>query len=460
MTCDSTLRQRPRGRLKPVVVAMSLLGVTALAACGGSSTKSDATGAAAPVAATTSGGLPAVVPGTSIPTKTVKFGMAPFGDGSFYVIAMRNHWFGDVGIDVQPQPSGVEVTPDNVVQKMLTGEADVATFFGPGKIANLAKASQLKMFGFSDTYLGNYLLASPNSGAKPVAALVKSGVPFAQAIKQTMAAVKGQSVAFTNSGQHRDFLQGIFTLGGLKLTDVKATATNDARILGLANGGQVKFASPEGAAQNVELLNQGWIPLVSTADLLDGLPPGDKRAVASIGHEGPAASDAWLKANHDTALRFLSVMFRTIDAIKKDPVRYLPDQTPYLSSRSGIKVSVAQLKTVLGTNDPLVPFEQQTEFWTKLDGPRSYKSVYSAQIASAQQVGVIPKGKAFTPDDAIVGKQYYDELVALKKAYDDLDSKAPGLSGAKAALAAKAKTQYEHRNYLDAYRLLKAAVGG
>jgi hypothetical protein len=72
---------------------------------------------------------------------------------------------------------------------------------------------------------------------------------------------------------------------------------------------------------------------------------------------------------------------------------------------------------------------------------------------------VIPKGKTFRPDDAIVGKQYYDELVTLKAAYDALVSKASGLSGAKATLAAKAKTQYAHRNYLDAYRLLKGAVG-
>jgi ABC-type nitrate/sulfonate/bicarbonate transport system substrate-binding protein len=369
---------------------------------------------------------------------------------------MRNGWFKDVGIDIQPQPDGVEVTPDNVVQKMVTGAADVATFYGPGKIANLAKAPQLKMFGFSDTYLGNYLLAAPDSGAKPVSELVKAGTPFDEAIKQAMAPVKGTSVAFTNTGQHRDFLEGIFTLGGLKLTDVKPIATNDARILGLAKGGKVKFTSPEGAAQNVELLNEGWFPLVSTGDLLDGLPPGDPRSVSSIGHEGPAATEGWLKANHDTALRFLSVQFRIFDAITKDPEKYLAFQTPYLSARSGVKVTVPELKTILSINDPLVGFEDQTEFWTKVDGPRSYQSVYKAQIASAQKAGIIPKDKQFTPDDAIVGKQYYDELVALKKAYDDLLPKA---GSGDAALVAKAKTQYENRNYLDAYRLLKAAGG-
>jgi hypothetical protein len=341
---------------------------------------------------------------------------------------------------------------------MVTGEADVATFYGPGRIATLAKAPQLKMFGFSDTYLGNYLLAAPNSGAEPVSKLVASGVPFATAIKQAMAKVKGQNVAFTNTGQHRDFLQGIFTLGGVSFTDVKPIATDDAHILALAKGGQAKFTSPEGAAQNVELLNEGWFPLVSTNDLLSGLPPGAKLAVAAIGHEGPTASADYLTKNWETALRFLSVMFRTIDAIYAHPAQVLPAQVPYLTARSGVQVTVPALKTIFSTNDPLVSFEQQGSLWTDLKGPRSYLTVYTAQIASAQKDGILPQSQAFTPDDAIWGKRFYDQLLALKQAYDGLVGKASGLTGSKAALAALAKTMYDHRDYLDAYRLIKAVT--
>jgi ABC-type nitrate/sulfonate/bicarbonate transport system substrate-binding protein len=318
-----------------------------LVACGSSSSSSSSgstpSSSAAAAAAAPAGGPLAVSPGTTIPSTTVKFGMAPFGDSSFWVIAIRKGWFKDVGINIAPAPDGTDVTPDNVVQKMVTGEADVATFYGPGRIATLAKAPQLKMFGFSDTYLGNYLLAAPNSGAEPVSKLVASGVPFATAIKQAMAKVKGQNVAFTNTGQHRDFLQGIFTLGGVSFTDVKPIATDDAHILALAKGGQAKFTSPEGAAQNVELLNEGWFPLVSTNDLLSGLPPGAKLAVAAIGHEGPTASADYLTKNWETALRFLSVMFRTIDAIYAHPAQVLPAQVPYLTARSGVQVTVPSI---------------------------------------------------------------------------------------------------------------------
>lgn len=424
-----------------------------LASCG---SDDSAPAAAADTPGTTGAVLAST--GSTIPQATVKFGMAPFGDASFYVIAMKRGWFDDVGIKIDPAPTGLKVTPDNVTSKLVTGEADIATFYGPGRIANLAKAPNIKMFGFSDTYVGTYLLASPDSGLKPVSELVEGGMSFDEAIKQAMAGVKGQPVALDNSGEHRDFLTQCFKLGGITFGDVKLTVTSDPKILALANGGKIKFASPNGAAQNVQLINEGWFPLVSVNDLLKGLPAGDERAVASIGHEGPACTDEYYAANEETCLRFLSVMFRTIDAITKDPLTYLEDQVPYLTSVSGTKTTAKDLDVIFKANDPLIPFEEQTQYWTDLSGPRSYQTVYSAQIKTAQGGGVLPKGKTFTPDDAINGRATYTKLVQLKTAYEAAAKSASGLDGTKAKLAADAKTQAANRNYLDAYRLITAAT--
>ena len=428
-----------------------------LAACGGDdgSTSGSAGGGTTSAAA---GDALNVSPGGDIPAKTVKFGMAPFADASFYVIAMRQGWFKDVGIDIQPAPTGLQVTPDNVVSKLVTGEADIATFYGPGKIATMGKAPQLKMFGFSDTYVGTYILVSPEAGAKTVSELVAGGMSFDDAIKQAMAPIKGKPVAFSNTGQHRDFLEQAFTLAGLDFGDVKVTATNDAKILQLAKGGKVQYTSPEGAAQNIELLNEGWKPLVSVDDLLKGLPAGDPRSVAAVGHEGPACSDEYFAANRETCLRFLSVMFRTIDAIHKDPKTYLPDQLPYLESVSGTKSTVQDLQSIYANNDPLISFDDQTQYWTDVKAPTSYQTIYNAQIASAQKGGILPKDEEYTADDAISGKAVYEQLVALRKAYDDMKGDAADLSGDAKTLADEAAAQYDARNYLDAYRKLKTAT--
>lgn len=453
---DTTNLVRPHSRRTLLKVAgagtAALTLPTFLIACG------DDDETASGTSTTSAGSALDVSPGSDIPAKTVKFGMAPFADATFYVIAMEQGWFEDVGITIAPAPTGVKVTPDNVVSKLVTDEAEVATFYGPGKIQTMDEAPQLKMFGFSDTYVGTYILVSPEVDVKTVSEQVAEGVPFEEAVTAAMAPMKGQPVAFSNTGQHRDFLDQSFKIGGLTYDDVKVEATTDSKILQLAKGGKVMYTSPEGAAQNIELLKEGWKPLVSVDDLLKGLPPGDPRSVAAVGHEGPAASEEYLEQERETCLRFLSVMFRTIDAIQKEPEKYLPDQVPYLESVSGTKTSVEDLQQIYKVNDPLINFDDQTQYWTDLEAPTSYQTIYNAQIKSAQEGGVLPKGKEFTADDAIVGKDFYDQLVALREAYDEMAGDAGDLSGEAKTLAESAAAQYEARNYLDAYRQLKAAT--
>ena len=113
----ATLHSR-RSLLRMAGVSAASLALPAvLAACG----DSDQTGGSTTAAAAPSGGPLAVSSGGDIPTKTVKFGMAPFADATFYVVAMRQGWFKDVGIDISPAPTGLQVTPDNVVTKLVTG---------------------------------------------------------------------------------------------------------------------------------------------------------------------------------------------------------------------------------------------------------------------------------------------------------------------------------------------------
>lgn len=430
--------------------AVALPGI--LAACGSSSKE---TGTQTSSSSTSDIFTPAS--GTDIPRKSIKFGMAPYPDATLYVIGMAFGWFDEVGITIEPAPRGSQVTPDNVTTKLVTGDVDIATYYGPGRIATMAQAPNLKMFGFTDTYLGTYLLAAPNSGIKAVSELVKSGTPFDQAIKEAMAGVRGKRAALDNTGEHRDFINSILDLGGISLRDVKVTATTVQNTMALAKGGKIDVCDPNGAAQVFKLVEDGWYPVVSVADLLLGLPPGDPRAVAAIGHEGPACTDQFYRENHDTVLRFLGVMFRIIDNIKQNPDKVLPSQVPYISSVSGTKSSVVALKGAYTFIDPVSDFEEQTEFWVDLEGHRSYQTVYGAQIKAAQAGGVLPKDKTFTPDDAILGRETYLELVKLKRDYEELKASATGLSGDKAKLAQQAATHAEHRNYLDAYRLQKAA---
>jgi hypothetical protein len=146
-------------------------------------------------------------------------------------------------------------------------------------------------------------------------------------------------------------------------------------------------------------------------------------------------------------------MFRTIDAIRAHP-EILSDQVPYLTSASGVPTSVQSLQQTYKAIDPLYTFEEQAAFW-KPSGPLSYATIYNPQIAAAQKGGILSSSHQYVAEDAIIGANAYNDLVALKQAYDALKTKA---SSPNSALASRAAAQYAHRNYLDAYRILKAAV--
>ena len=99
-------------------------------------------------------------------------------------------------------------------------------------------------------------------------------------------------------------------------------------------------------------------------------------------------------------------------------------------------------------------FEEQTQFWLDELSPWYYKSVLAPQIAAAKAGGLIPPDSNFTPDDVTVGAGIYKDLVELKRLCDELIPKASQSSDA----AKNAAAQYKNRNYLDAYRMLKAAA--
>jgi hypothetical protein len=155
----------------------------------------------------------------------------------------------------------------------------------------------------------------------------------------------------------------------------------------------------------------------------------------------------------------MSVVFRIIDQVKADPTTALGYEAPYLRSVAGTNTTPEDLGTIMKTLDPLVSFEDQTRFWTDTSSPYFYKNVYAPQIAAAKHGGIIPSSQTATPDDVTVDARVYGDLVELKNSYDQLLPKAESVPEGSKSMVGDAATQYKNRNYLDAYRLLKAAVG-
>ena len=402
--------------------------------------------------------------GVEIPKVDIRFGMSAFADHNIHSISIINGWFDDVGITLGPGKFGLRSLSPQVIPRLLADEVDIHTWYGPLQIEIMERVPHVKLFTFSDTYVGTYMLASPQSGAKTVSQLVDEGVPFDTAIKQVMAQMKGKRVAIDNTGSHRIFLDAIFDLGGITFKDVELSVLEDAKIVFLGRGGNIDFASPAGAVQNVVMIQDGWYPAVSVEDLIQGLPLGDFRGVSSIGHTGFATTDAYYRENFDTILRMAGVKFRVIDAINEDIANNtdhaLKLEVPVIEAAAGTKLGVEGLRTIFNTLDPVKSFEDQAEYWLDQDSPFHYWNVYMPQVKAAQEGGLLPKDKNFSPDDAFTAPYVYRTLVQYRQWYDQLMPEAGGLEGDRAKLAELAAVHYENRNYLDAYRILNAAVKG
>ena len=99
--------------------------------------------------------------GTDIPKATIKFGMRPYADNTFYYIGMKKGWFDEVGISFEPAPYGMKANDSNVTTLLLNGQLDIISEFCPLMLPTYKDARTLKCIGFTDNFLANAILANP-----------------------------------------------------------------------------------------------------------------------------------------------------------------------------------------------------------------------------------------------------------------------------------------------------------
>ena len=423
-------------------------------------TQAAATTEAAPMAA----GEVMAMCDVAIPEVSVNFGMAPFGDHTIYSHAMAEGWFEEVGININEKFATIPY--EQIVALLVNEDYDFTTQYGPNELQSMLRAPDVQQVTFSDAYVGLYFLAPPDSGLDTVPDLVASGMSYEDAFTQVVGQMVGKRVAIDDTGSHRSFVDAVFEAGGVTPDDFAELITvDDARMLLLGRGGQADFVKPLGGAQNAELIQDGWYPILGATDLIALLPPGDPRGATGIGHTGLGARASHYAEDPDTFLRVVSVMYRVIDAIKKDVAEgtdiALANILPVLESAAAVEIGIEGLRIIYGTIDPMKSFEEQTEYWGDESNPFHYKNVYRPQIEAAQEGGILPADQDIDPSLGFgLAEEIYHTLVDLRAQYDSMVSQAGGLEGPYAEMAAIAATHYENRNYLDAARILETAVAG
>ena len=243
-------------------------------------------------------------PGTDIPAATVKFGMRPYADNTFYVIGMKKGWFQDVGINFDPAPYGLKANDTNVTALLLNGQLDIICEYCPLMLPTYKDANKLKCIAFTDNFLANAILANPELKLKTFRDYIGEGKGFDDALKAALAPMKGKTLVGRRSSatgpskntstRHAD--------AGFKLQ-----VLDDAKSLVLAKSGREDFLNPEGAPIVYTLLQAGWTNLVDIDDLIKHGPGGVESPIEPlIGIVGIGGNSDYINSHpeHGAALPF------------------------------------------------------------------------------------------------------------------------------------------------------------
>ncbi len=393
-------------------------------------------------------------PGTNIPEATIRFGLLPYADASFPIIGVKKGFFSDVGISLSPA-EGLAVTEDQAHSLMVRGDIDLAHGYPPNFLPTYQTSRAVKQIMFHDVIVAGCMLASPELGLKSIKDYMAEGKPFDEAIAAAMAPVQGQSLASTPVANERLFEDTIRQLSGVTWTP---QILDDPKIIVAAKAGQIQFAHPSGAPIVFSLIKAGWTRLVCLDDLIAHGPKGeDSPILRSITAVGAEANGEWVNKNPNTALRYISAVWRTIDAIKADPSLY-DLQAPVLNSIAGTSLTGEDLAETVKLFHPYIPYEENTKFYTDKESILYYEGLYKQIIGAFVESGIVPEG--VTPDEFVWGGKLWQQLEDYRKKADDLLAgiDEASLSEDKKGLVADARKYYGWHDYLDAYRFALAAT--
>jgi len=397
----------------------------------------------------------------AIPGVRVKFSMVSYTNHTWPIIGVRDGYFDDIGIKLDPADGRI-VFENQSVPLLQNKEVDISTIFVGVLTPALDKIKNIKPFLIHSFWQGNTILTGPTSGFKTLDDFMAEGKPFLEAAKLTVAQLKGQKLTVPPTISTRPWLSFVYDFAGLKLEDSDLVMLEDPNAVQLAVSGGTPFAAPAGAVQIYQLQFQaGWKPLISTRQMVKyATGEGAEKVKNLLNFDGFAATTEYIDANKDTIFRFNSVMYRTMASVfGPNQKAELEKQVPFVNAANGSSLDAAAIKFIFEQLDPFFPWEAQEAIWTDKSNPLNYLNVYDHQVKKFIKEGALPAGN-YDLDDFFVAKTFWQEAVALKKKSSDLAAKADGakLSDDRKVLAETGKAWAAKYNWLDSVRFLEAAL--
>jgi ABC-type nitrate/sulfonate/bicarbonate transport system substrate-binding protein len=409
-------------------------------------------------------------PVPTIPKVSVRFAHAAFMDQSEAIIGMRKGWFEEVGIDIQPKPTGMVLPSAERAANLIAGTVDVVATGVYNILPAMGKARNLRVFVQKDIYVGYRIMAQPDRGYKSVEDFVKEGVEPAEAFRRAAAQLKGKTIAFLSEPSRHQFMEMIYARGGFSKADidsVKAINVDDNQTIGLMVSGRADFQLG-GAPAMLELTKRGFRPILTAVEMTrTARPSADSEELLAILKVGWATTAEFFEKNREALLRMSSVAFRTAKFIREQPEEALSIHVPFLSSITGMQLTPETGRWLYDNIHAYYPFEEQEDWYGNPKSTNYYTYEVGARIKDAERKGIFKPGE-MDIETIMIADDVYRELKALRDKATPLIAEAKQKigrgrqAGKDLARAQELVARAEHfmatYNYVDAYRFGQAAV--
>ena len=449
----------------------------------------------------------------------VRMGIYPCcADLAYWQIPIELGWWEEWGITITPnQPTYHYFTASQeIVPWLQRGDGDVAQGWVPGVFGTLETFGQtIPPIHFADIYVGYAILVAPDSEAKTALEFMDEGMSFADAATAAVQQLVGKEVHIpphsTTQSQYsdaffaylpqwwEDVVEDIPALDGegnplvllgrdgspvldddgntqpIRITtnDWRNYATpvyvDDPTIVQLsAQAGRIEFAMPYGAPTLVQMMRNGWDPLINFAMMYEHDALSQQTAIASstVGGTGLLARREWVEENKDLAYRVVAMANRILAYLEDPAVQETgwEIEANIINEKRGLTMEPADIGVIWDTIDPSFNWEDQEALWDLSLPSYHPETVFRTQIEALKARGVLSETYDTQAglEQFLLAQEIYYDLKGMQERSDDLFARASGmdLSASQQALIDQARTLYDNYNFYDSLRFLEAALIG
>ena len=439
-------------------------------------------------------------------------------DIAYWQIPIELGWWDELNITITPnQPTFHYFTnPSEIIPWLQRGDGDVAQAWVPGVFPTLETFGQdIPPIHFADIYVGYAILVAPDSEAKTALEFMEEGMSFPEAAAAAVEQLVGKVVHIpphsTTQAQYSDAFfaylpqwwedveEDIPALDGegnplvllgrdgnpvldddgnpqpIRITtnDWRNYATPayvaDPTIVRLsAVPGRIEFAMPYGAPTLVQMIRNGWDPLINFAMMFEHDITSQQTAIASatVGGTGLLARREWVEENMDLAYRTISMANR-IFAYLEDPAtqrRGWEIEANIINEKRGVEMEPEDIQLIWDTIDPSFNWEEQEALWDLSQPSYHPETVFVTQIEKLKAGGQLPEtfNTQAQLEEFLLAQELYYDLKGMQERSDALFERAEAmsLSPSQQDLVNQARVFYDRYNFYDAERFLDAALIG